>query len=433
MTAKRLDHMLLPLAALCIAGGASAQAASPNQGLLGDWGGERTRLYQAGVDFQLSVLAEPAYNLRGGERRLWRSAGQAVLGATFDLDKLLGVNQAKVQITLTDREGRNLSADADLGTLMQVQQVYGRGNVLRLTELSYQQSFLDDRLDLKFGRMGVGADFFAWSCLYMNLSFCGSLPGNIVSTWVNWPVSQWAGRLKIGLAPEWTLQLGVYQINPALIDPDNALKLNPAGTVGALFPLELAWSPRLGAQRLPGSWRIGGWYDNSSQPDVFLAANGQPQALNPGLPPLQRSGERGWYLNVQQQMAAVDGDASRGPSLFFNLVQADRDTATISQLLSLGLLYNGPFASRPKDIAGFAVGRTQVNPRVAEGQQLQNANGQAPAVPVQDAEYPLEIFYSAALTPWLTLGPALQWIYRPGGTASNDNVLVIGFNLALTF
>jgi carbohydrate-selective porin OprB len=34
---------------------------SPNQGLLGDWGGLRTRLYQKGVDFQLGHTTEPAY------------------------------------------------------------------------------------------------------------------------------------------------------------------------------------------------------------------------------------------------------------------------------------------------------------------------------------------------------------------------------------
>ena len=30
-----------------------ADEGSPNQGLFGDWGGLRTRLYQQGVDFQL--------------------------------------------------------------------------------------------------------------------------------------------------------------------------------------------------------------------------------------------------------------------------------------------------------------------------------------------------------------------------------------------
>jgi porin len=84
-----------------------------------------------------------------------------VVGATLDLDKLWAWPKAKFQLTLTNRDGKNLSDEADLGTLMQVQQVFGRGSITRLTELSYQQSFLGDMLDLKLGRLGVGADFFA--------------------------------------------------------------------------------------------------------------------------------------------------------------------------------------------------------------------------------------------------------------------------------
>ncbi len=195
---------------------ATAQEASPNQGLLGDWGGARTRLYQSGIDFQLSYFAEPAYNLQGGTARLLRSADQLVAGVTLDLDKLWSWPKAKVQLTLTDRNGKNLSADADLDTLMLVQQVYGRGSILRLTELSYQQSLVDGVLDIKLGRLGIGSDFFPWSCLYMNLSFCGSLPGNVVDTWYNWPVSQWGGRIKLAFATDWDVKLGVYQINPAI-------------------------------------------------------------------------------------------------------------------------------------------------------------------------------------------------------------------------
>ena len=413
---------------------AHAQAASPNQGLLGDWGGWRTELYQAGVDFQLNYFNEFAYNTSGGNARLGRYADQSTAGVTLDLDKLLAWKKAKFQLTLTNRNGKNLSADADLGTLMQVQEVYGRGSIVQLSQLYYQQSFMEGALDLKFGRLPVDDDFFPWSCDFMNLSFCGSLPGNIVATWYNWPVSQWAGRVKVAVAAEWDVKVGVYQINPGYLKNQNGLRLaSPPGTIGALIPVELTWSPKFGAAQLPGTYRIGGWYDTSTQPDVYLAANGQPQVLSPGVPPLLHNGESGFYLNFQQQLTNDAGDNSRGLTVFANWVQADRNTATIDQLISLGLLYTGPFASRPKDLAGLAVGRTQVNPRVAEGQTSQNSSGTVPPVPVQDSEYPFELFYSFAATPWLTLGPVVQYVYRPGGTSANPNVTVIGLNFGVIF
>src|SRR6476469_326939 len=83
----------------------SAEAVSPNQGVLGDWGGLRTRLYQRGIDFQLGYTAELAYNARGGDEHLLRHADQFNIGATFDLQKLLGWSGAKVQMTITDRNG----------------------------------------------------------------------------------------------------------------------------------------------------------------------------------------------------------------------------------------------------------------------------------------------------------------------------------------
>src|SRR5689334_5391326 len=57
-----------------IAASNPAEAVSPNQGVLGDWGGLRTRLYQRGIDFQLGYTAELAYNARGGDEHLVRHA-----------------------------------------------------------------------------------------------------------------------------------------------------------------------------------------------------------------------------------------------------------------------------------------------------------------------------------------------------------------------
>jgi porin len=316
---------------------------------------------------------------------------------------------------------------------MQVQEIFGRGNVFRWTQFWYEQALFDNKFDVKLGRMGVGEDFMSFSCYFQNLSFCGSLPGNIVSTWFNWPVSQWAARARVNVTPQWYAQVGVYQINPNYLDPGNGMKLNnPDGTIGALIPAEVGWTPKFGQAGLPGAYRIGVWYDSSNQPDVFLASNGQPQVLNPGVPAHTNGNETGWYVMLQQQVTARRGDPRRGLTLFGNFVQADRDTAFIDQLITVGLFYTGPFDWRPQDDIGFAIGRTHVNSRVAEGQQLQNSAGLGP-VPVQQSEYPTEIYYSIHATRWLMLRPNLQYIYRPGGTSENQNVVVVGLKASVLF
>jgi carbohydrate-selective porin OprB len=60
----------------CASAGTYADEPSPNHGLLGDWGGLRTRLYQQSVDFQLGYTTEQAYNAHGGDSHLLRNADQ---------------------------------------------------------------------------------------------------------------------------------------------------------------------------------------------------------------------------------------------------------------------------------------------------------------------------------------------------------------------
>ena len=120
--------------------------------------------------------------------------------AMLDLEKLFGLKQATFKLAITDRNGDNLSSDANLQSLQQVQELYGRDQTWRWTQFWYQQKYLDGLVTWKIGRITEGEDFAAFSCEFTNLTFCGAQPGNIVgSYWYNWPVSQWATDVKISL------------------------------------------------------------------------------------------------------------------------------------------------------------------------------------------------------------------------------------------
>ena len=76
-------------------------------------------------------------------------------------------------------------------------------------------------LDWKVGRLGVGEDFASFACDFQNLTFCGSDPGNLVGNYIfNWPVSQWATRLKVALDDFGYVQIGAYDINPKYLNTD---------------------------------------------------------------------------------------------------------------------------------------------------------------------------------------------------------------------
>ncbi len=50
-------------------------------------------------------------------------------------------------------------------------------------------------------------------------TFCGGQPGNLVGNYIyNWPVSQWATRLKFNLQGFGYFQVGVFDANPNYLE-----------------------------------------------------------------------------------------------------------------------------------------------------------------------------------------------------------------------
>lgn len=429
----RLGALALAVSAL---GAAEANAgdimASPY--LLGEWSGQRKQLAEQGVVFQLGYTAELAHNFSGGTDRLTRYTDQWVFGTTLDLEERWGWRGASFQFTMTDRNGRNLGADARIGNNMLIQEVYGRGQTWHLTQLWLQQKLFEERLDVKLGRLTVGEDFASFSCDFQNLSFCGAQPGNLVGDyWVNWPTSQWAARVKYDTSTNTYLQLGVYQVNPKFVDDSYARHNgwkpdNPGGTTGALIPLEAGWQPDW--RGLPGSWKAGAWYDTSNGDDLYFDVNRNPRGLT-GLDPLQRSGRFGAYLSVQQQVTGRAG--GRGATVFLNVTHADRNTAQLDRQLALGVQYQGPFARRGQDSLGLAVGATHNNRRLADAVRQNNLRTGQDAIAGSGDEYVGELYYAWVPVPSVSLRPNLQYIVHPGGTTRNHNALVIGLKCVLAF
>jgi porin len=191
-----------------------------------------------GIDFQFGYTSEVAGNATGGQRRQVAYTDQWTFGTTFDLTKLGVVPGGTIQVTWTDRNGSNLSDDAGLGTLQQVQELFGRGQTLRLTQFWYDQKFVDSVVDWKIGRITFGEDFASFACDFQNLTFCGAQPGNLVGNYIyNWPVSQWASRLKFDLRGFGYFQFGVFDANPNYLSVEqSALPVFYSGSTGPADP-----------------------------------------------------------------------------------------------------------------------------------------------------------------------------------------------------
>ena len=434
---------LILAAAVCTPPAIAAQAlATDSPWALGDWNGARTDLVRQGIDLEFSYVGEIGANLGGGydNDRSARYSDQYTLGAGFDLEKLLGWHDALFQVTVADRNGDNISnarvGDPRVGTLSSSQEVWGRGSHWRLTQLFYRQAFFDKRLDIKAGRFGEGEDFNSFDCDFQNLTFCGSQAGNWGGIWYNWPVTQWALRVKYRLTPELFTQAGVYEQNPSNTESRNGFKLSGSGTEGAVLPVEVVWQPRFDG--LPGEYRAGYYYSSANARDVLKDSNGQPAVLS-GASYRSTSSKHGLWLGAMQQLTRHGDDASRGLTLFAMATAHDRATSKVDHYVSVGAIYKGAFDARPQDDLGFAVSEVHVNPAYRKNAALTNqVNGIAdyddPAyLPVQETEYNAELNYGVHIADWLTVRPNLQYVRHPGGVRQVENAWVSGLKVQAAF
>ncbi|WP_242097282.1 carbohydrate porin [Sphingomonas sp. CROZ-RG-20F-R02-07] len=398
---------------------------TPPPGLIGDWHAIRTALAKRGIGVTARYASESAYNVSGGDKHQLDETGQFDAGVLLDLDKVAGLKGGAFQGTVTWRRGRDLGADAGLGVLQQVQEVYGRGQTVRVTQLWYEQR-LGRQVEVKIGRTNPGEDFAAFSCHFENLSFCGAQPGNLVGDyWYNWPVSQWGARLRVDLGDHAYVQGAAYEVNPRNLDRAFVIGYFH-GATGVLLPLEFGTTRERGGH--VGTYKIGGWVSTARGADVYLDVNRQPLAVT-GLEPLQHSARYGIYLNVQQQITGTvkDGKAFKGLSAFLNVTQADRATSVTDNQVALGLFYKGLVPWVPGDVLGLALARTNVNGRVADGERIDPTR---PAV--QGAEYAAEVYYSLHPLDWLELRPNLQLVHNPGGVSRRTDVGILGMKAAVT-
>ncbi|RON99983.1 porin [Pseudomonas moraviensis] len=441
----RLICQVSAAAALVLAGNAMAADAfsSDSKWMTGDWGGERTKLIEQGIDIKADYVGEMGANLHGGydDDKTGRYSDQFGLGVALDLQKLWGWDNTQAKIQLTNRNGYNISndrvGDPRAGTLSSSQEVYGRGHMVRLTQLWIQHQFFDNKLDVKAGYFGEGEDFNTFPCDFQNLAFCGSQVGNwATNIWYNWPVSQAAIRVKYNINDELYAQIGAYNQNPSQLEHGNGFKLSGSGTKGTVLPVELVWSPKVNS--LPGEYRVGYYKSTADANDVREDVNGFDAATT-GDEYKSHSSKHGYWFVAQQQLTSHNGDATRGLNIAANATFHDKDTNFIDNYQSVMLVYKGPFDARPKDDIGIGAARIHVNKDVKRNAELLNAsNGvsdydNAAFSPIRETEYNYELNYGFHVTNWLTVRPNLQYITHPGGVDEVDNALVAGLKIQSTF
>ena len=142
--------------------------------LLGDIGGLRPWLGKYGVTFALTETSEYLYNTRGGLNTGGTYDGLTTATVQLDTRKAFGLPGGLFNVSALNIHGQNLSAD-NLGTLNTASGIEAQ-DTTRLWELWYQQSFLNNKMDVKVGQQSLDQEFMV-----------SQSAGLFVNTMFGWP------------------------------------------------------------------------------------------------------------------------------------------------------------------------------------------------------------------------------------------------------
>jgi porin len=420
--------------------------------LTGDWGGARTRLQDAGIDFGISDVAETLSNLTGGIRQLTIYQGLLTLSLNLDLEKLVQWPGASFYTDGYQISGRGLSRSA-IGNLLAVSTIEALPST-RLHDLWLQQEFLDRQASLRVGQIALDDEFYIsqYSAIFINSTFgCPDiLSTDLPSGGPCYPFSVPGARLRTAPTTDLTFSAAAFNGNPA---PPGAVEpqlRNSSGTNfligegGSLVVTEMAYSfdPEPISSLLLSDVKLGGWYHTADFHDLRRDSLGRSLAdpMTTGIPAIHQ-GNFGLYLVFDKMLWRRPDTATEGLAAFVRVGYAPPNRNLISLEVDAGLTFKGLLPGRELDVLGVAAsyGRIGDAGRLDRGAVLFTGIER----PIRDYEAVLEVTYQARVAPWWILQPDLQLIFHPGGhisaplpapaTQAIPNALVLGLRSSITF
>ncbi|SEB23801.1 porin, OprB family [Paraburkholderia sartisoli] len=422
------------------------------QTLLGDIGGIRPWLGKYGVTFGLTETSEYLANLRGGLARGGDYDGLTTATVQVDTQKAFGLPGGTFNASALQIHGRNLSTDK-LGTLNTASGIEADATT-RLWELWYQQSLLNKRVDIKVGQQSIDQEFMTsqYSALFVNTMF--GWPGvpsyDMPSGGPAYPLADLGVRVRGQITPSLTALAGVFDGDPLGNNPGNLSGTNFNLHNGTLFIGELQYAINqpadgemvgAGQNGLPGTYKVGVWYNSGRFDDQRFDNTGVPlanTALSTGTPQ-SHHGDYSFYAVADQMVWRPDPDGPRSLGVFMRVMGAPGDRNLISASANLGLVLKAPFAGRDNDSAGIALTYIKVGSHARDFDRDNLAFSGGP-YPIRNSETVLEATYQYQVTPWWQLQADAQYTFNAGaGQNPNDptqalrNTFVIGVRTNITF
>jgi len=360
-------------------------------------------------------------NLAGGVKQ--GATMQGVTTGTLEIDtgKAFGLQGGTFHVSGLQIHGQSLSGPY----LDNLQAANGNEaeDTTRLWELWYDQAFLGGKFDIKVGQQSIDNEFMVsqYSGLFVNtMAGWPLIPSDdLYGGGPAYPLASLGVRVQAKPTDNTTVLAGVFDDNPGggAFD-DDAQELDKNGAkfnlnTGALFIAELQYATKIGG--MPGTYKIGGWYDSGAFPDQRFGTDGLSLA-NPASNgnPLMHHGNYSLYAVADQTVWQSSADKARTLNVFGRIMGAPDDQNLIDFFFNGGVTLTAPLPGRDNDQAGIDFGIGKVSSQAA-------ALDQDSGAPAQTTEELIELTYQAQVTGWLVVQPDLQYVINPGGGVPDPN------------
>jgi porin len=320
----------------------------------------------------------------------------------------------------------------------------------RLFELWYQQSFLGGKIDVKVGQQSADLEFMTtlYGGLFINSSFgWPTLPAvDLPSGGPAYPLATPGVRLRLRPRDEIAVLVGIFNGSPAGLGTGDPQLRNASGTnfnlnsgVFAVGELQYAINQGDSATGLPGTYKLGAWYNSNAFTDPFftvvpITASG-PFANPPG------ALRNNWsvYAVADQLAFRPPGSKDGGVGVFARVMGAPGDRNQVNVFADGGITYKGAFG-RDNDTMGLGVGWARISDTARAGDAALAAFS-AGFHPIRTSETVLELTYQSQLAPWWSVQPDFQYVFNPGGgildpsrpTKRVGGAAIFGLRTTITF
>ncbi|GAC1485754.1 MAG: carbohydrate porin [Acetobacteraceae bacterium] len=393
-------------------------------------------LLESGILPRVRYVQSFAANPVGGLTQGTDTSGVVIFGADAELEKLAGLQGARLHATFAQFYGHELATD-HIGTRTKVQSFYYPKKQFELAELTYEQSLLDGRVNVVVGRANATGEFArsTYGCRFQNVLDCPFELTQAVGGFPGFPYVNWGGHVRVKPTAETYVKAGAFETNSTR-NTNSGFDWGFNHSTGYLLPFELGYGTEYATDPYPRHAKLGGWYNSAPYNDPYLNTKGRSRALFGGKPAAYEGGRSGLYALADQVVYRYDRSTRRGLAVFGSAAGPFDGNGIFAFEGVAGALWTGPIASRPDDQVGLLGSYIRLSNK--EDAYLNDLLTKAKSTSrVARNQFIFEINYNYRVLDGIYLASSLQYLVNPDDISRTSakqaprDALVVGLKLAV--